>query len=101
MPSAKTVEAVQRQQPTRELRTEKPRSRDRDHEPGDDASAIGGRYPEGQIEDGARKEARFCRTKDKPSDAEGDRPLDQGAARRGYAPRHHDPSDPEAGSDLL
>ncbi len=82
-------------------RADAERCRDRHHEGSDDAGAIGGGKPVGQIQDDAGKEAGLRRAEQEAHHQETGRAGHEDHADRHDAPRHHDPRNPAPRADLL
>ncbi len=95
LPSLKAGRAVQREQPSRERPADDAGERSRGHEPRDGAGALGGRKPAGEIQDDARKEARFCRAEKESQREEAPRAAHEHRGRRHEPPRNHDARDPD------
>ncbi len=101
LPALEAADAVKAEQVARDRRADHGRDRHRDGERGEDAGAILGRIPVGEIEDDAGKEPRFRHAEQETQHVETGGAADQRHQRRDDAPGNHDARDPAAGADLV
>ena len=101
LPPAQAKRAVELQQRHRERRADEGRQRDRYGEGGQDARAVLGRQPVGQVQDCAGEKSGLRRTEDEAHRVERVRPDHERHAGRDQPPADHDPGDPAPGADLL
>ena len=101
MPAAKTQPAIQRQYQSGKRGADEVSERDGDHKGRNNARAVAGRDPPGQIQHDAGEEACFRCSEKKTDDIERRGILNQRHAHGDDAPADHNARDPQPGADFL